>query len=252
MPVLAVEHLRKAFGGLTAVADLGFTLNAGEIVGLIGPNGAGKSTSFNLLTGVMPPDSGRITFLGRPVTGRPARAIARLGLARSFQHVKLVPGMSVIDNVTIGAHLRGRAGALRALFRLDRAEEARLFAEAARQIARVGLTAVAEQPATSLPLGQQRVAEIARALCLDPILLLLDEPAAGLRHGEKAELATLLRRLREEGMTILLVEHDMNFVMGLADRLVVMNFGTKLAEGPATDVRNNATVIAAYLGSDGG
>ena len=247
--ILAVDHLEKRFGGLVAVNDLSFAVRVGEIVGLIGPNGAGKSTSFNLITGVASPSAGTVALFGQPITGLPPPAIARHGIARSFQHVKLVPGMSVIENVAIGAHLRGQAGALAAICRRDRAEEAQIFAEAARQLDRVGLTQLADRPADSLALGQQRVVEIARAMCLDPVLLLLDEPAAGLRHVEKAELAALLRRLRDEGMSILLVEHDMEFVMGLVDRLVVMDFGTKLAEGPAEQIRRNPAVIEAYLGA---
>ena len=247
--VLNVQGLQKRFGGLIAVNDVSFTVTAGEIVGLIGPNGAGKSTSFNLISGVADPTSGQVDLLGQRLTGLAAPAIAALGVARSFQHVKLIPGMSVIENVAIGAHLRGHAGPLAGVLRLDRAEERGLFAEAARQLARVGLTDQSDRPATDLALGQQRVVEIARALCLDPVLLLLDEPAAGLRHHEKSELAALLRRLRAEGVAILLVEHDMDFVMGLTDRLVVMDFGTKLAEGRAEDVRRDPAVIEAYLGS---
>jgi len=249
-PVLEVTALRRTFGGLVAVNDISFSAGAGEIVGLIGPNGAGKSTTFNLITGVDTPSGGAVRFRGADISARPARAIARLGIARSFQHVKLVPTMSVIENVAIGAHLRGHAGALSGILRLDRTEDARLYAEAARQLTRVGLAEVADRPATSLALGQQRIIEIARALCLDPVLLLLDEPAAGLRHNEKADLADLLRRLRAEGMTILLVEHDMDFVMGLTDRLVVMDFGTKLAEGSPEQIRTNPAVIEAYLGAD--
>ncbi len=248
-PVLQATALRKTFGGLVAVNDVAFHLNAGEIVGLIGPNGAGKSTTFNLLTGVATPTAGQVRVLGQDMTHATPQRVARLGVARSFQHVKLVPGMSVIENVAIGAHLRGRMGALPGLLRLDRTEEAALFTEAGRQLDRVGLLAEAARPADSLALGQQRVVEIARALCLDPALLLLDEPAAGLRHAEKAELAALLRRLRDDGVTILLVEHDMEFVMGLTDRLVVMEFGTKLAEGPAAEIRANPAVIEAYLGA---
>ncbi len=248
-PVLQATDLRKVFGGLVAVSDLSLDLQAAEIVGLIGPNGAGKSTTFDLLSGVSVPTSGRVQFLGNPVSGRGGPAVARLGIARSFQHVKLVGSMSVLENVALGAHLRGRAGPIRAMLRLDRPEERRLFAEAHRQLERVGLAALAGQPARSLALGQQRIVEIARALCLDPVLLLLDEPAAGLRHAEKQEMAALLRTLRGQGVTVLLVEHDMDFVMNLTDRLVVMNFGAKLAEGPAAAIGRDPVVIEAYLGS---
>jgi branched-chain amino acid transport system permease protein len=247
--LLEVAGLTRRFGGLIAVNEIGFAMQAGEIVGLIGPNGAGKSTTFNLLTGVDRPDAGAVRFLGEPITGASPQSIARHGIGRSFQHVKLVAGMSVIENVALGCHLRGHAGPLAALLRRDRAEEARLFAEAARQLERVGLLEDADRPAGTLALGRQRIVEIARALCLDPVLLLLDEPAAGLRHAEKRTLAALLRRLRGEGMGILLVEHDMGFVMTLADRLVVMDFGTKLAEGQAAAVRQDQAVIAAYLGA---
>jgi branched-chain amino acid transport system permease protein len=248
-PLLEVAGLTRRFGGLVAVNEVGFAMEAGEIVGLIGPNGAGKSTTFNLLTGVDRPDAGAVRFLGQAITGQTPQAIARHGIGRSFQHVKLVAGMSVIENVALGCHLRGHAGPIAALLRRDRAEEARLFAEAARQLERVGLLEDADRPAGTLALGRQRIVEIARALCLDPVLLLLDEPAAGLRHAEKQTLAALLRRLRGEGMGILLVEHDMPFVMTLADRLVVMDFGTKLAEGAAAEVRHDQAVIAAYLGA---
>ncbi len=247
--VLEASGLRRSFGGLVAVDRLDLALAGREIVALIGPNGAGKSTIFNLLTGVLRPSAGRLRFMGRAIERASPNLAARLGIGRTFQHVKLVPGMSVIENVALGAHLRGRAGPVRAMLRLDRAEEARLFAEAARQLDRVGLLVSANQPADSLALGQQRLVEIARALCLDPILLLLDEPAAGLRHAEKLELAALLRQLREDGHTILLVEHDMGFVMSLADRVVVMQFGTKLAEGDPASIRADPAVISSYLGA---
>ncbi len=248
-PLLEVEAVRKQFGGLVAVNDLSFAVHAGEIVGLIGPNGAGKSTTFALISGALPLTSGRVLLRGESIGSRPPYEIARRGLGRTFQHVKLIGTMSVLDNVAIGAYLRGTSGVLRAALKLDRAEEARVRAEAARAIERVGLGAHVHDPAGSLALGQQRIVEIARALASDPALLLLDEPAAGLRYLEKQELARLLRALKGQGMTILLVEHDMDFVMGLTDRLVVMDFGEKLAEGTPADIQRNEAVREAYLGS---
>ncbi len=246
--LLVAKNVQKYFGGLVAVRNLGFSVKAGEIVGLIGPNGAGKSTTFNLLTGVDRASMGDIAYLGEPIQNKAARQIARLGVARTFQHVKLAPHMSVLENVALGAHLRGKANAFAALLRLDRAEEARIFKEAAAQIERVGLLEDMHKPAGALALGQQRIAEIARALCLDPALLLLDEPAAGLRFGEKQQLAALLAKLRENGVSVLLVEHDMDFVMKLTDHLVVLDFGTKIAEGDPKSVSVNPAVLEAYLG----
>jgi branched-chain amino acid transport system permease protein len=246
--VLQVQDVRKEFGGLVAVNDISFELRAGEIMGLIGPNGAGKSTTFNLISGVQPLTAGSVRFMGTRIDGRPARQIARMGIARSFQHVQLLPDMSVLENAMLGAHLRERAGVVAAALRLDRVGEAALRREAVRQLERVGLTDVMDQPAGSLPLGRQRIVEIARALCCDPILLLLDEPAAGLRYQEKQALATVLDQLRCEGMSLLLVEHDMDFVMRLTDHLLVMDFGTRLAEGVPADIQANPAVLEAYLG----
>jgi ABC-type branched-subunit amino acid transport system ATPase component/ABC-type branched-subunit amino acid transport system permease subunit len=246
--LLEVSKARKQFGGVIAVNDVSFDVQASEIVALIGPNGAGKSTTFNLITGVLPATSGHISVLGRPIHHAVPQQIVKLGISRTFQHVKLVPDMSVLENVAIGAHLRGHSGALSSMFRLDRADEARLLAEAARQIERVGLADQIDAPAGSLSLGQQRIVEIARALCVDPMLLLLDEPAAGLRHMEKQRLAALLRQLRDGGMSVLLVEHDMGFVMDLADRVVVLDFGTKIAEGAPEAIKRDPEVIKAYLG----
>ncbi|MDH7799030.1 MULTISPECIES: branched-chain amino acid ABC transporter ATP-binding protein/permease [unclassified Beijerinckia] len=247
--LLSVEGLQKRFGGLVAVNQVDFAIDAGEIVGLIGPNGAGKSTTFNLITGLQRASGGRVRLAGRTISGLPSRRIARLRVARTFQHVKLVPSMSVLDNVAIGAHLRSHSGVLQALLRLDRTEEARVFAEAMRALERVGLAERAGDETGSLALGQLRIVEIARALCMDPVLLLLDEPAAGLRHHEKAALATLLKALAQSGVTILIVEHDMEFVMNLCDRLVVLNFGSKLADGLPEAVRTDPQVLIAYMGA---
>jgi ABC-type branched-subunit amino acid transport system ATPase component/ABC-type branched-subunit amino acid transport system permease subunit len=247
--LLQIDHARKQFGGVIAVNDVSFDVQAREIVALIGPNGAGKSTTFNLITGVLTASSGRISVLGKSIDNAPPQEIVKLGISRTFQHVKLVPDMTVLENVAIGAHLRGQSGAIASMFRLDRADEARLLAEATRQIERVGLGDQINQLAGSLSLGQQRIVEIARALCVDPLLLLLDEPAAGLRHMEKQQLAGLLRQLRDGGMSVLLVEHDMGFVMDLADRIVVLDFGTKIAEGTPAAIKTNPDVIKAYLGA---
>ena len=246
--LLRVEAIRKEFGGLVAVKNVSFEINAGEIVGLIGPNGAGKSTMFNLISGDLPRTEGDVIFASEKISGlRPAQ-IAKRGLSRTFQHVKLIPGMTVLENAMLGAYLRTSDGVFAAGLRLNRANEAKVRAEAAAQLKRVGLEEHMYALAGSLSLGKQRIVEIARALCADPVLLLLDEPAAGLRHLEKQELAKLLNVLREEGLSVLIVEHDMDFVMNLVDRIVVMEFGKKIAEGLPHEIRSNPEVLAAYLG----
>ncbi len=243
-----MKEARKTFGGLVAVNDVSFSIRAGEIVGLIGPNGAGKSTIFNLISGVAPLSGGTVSFKGRRIDGHPSREVARLGMARTFQHVKLVPGMTVLENVALGCYVRSSTGSVKAMLRLDRAEERRALHEAEKQLRRIGLDAQVHELAGNLPLGPQRLVEIARALASDPSLLLLDEPAAGLRHKEKEALAAVLRQLREEGLSLLLVEHDMDFVMNLTDRIVVMEFGTKLIEDTPAEVQKSPAVRAAYLG----
>ena len=246
--VLDTTEVSKRFGGLLANNKVNLDVRAGEIHALIGPNGAGKSTFFNLISGVDDLSSGVVNLLGRDMAGQPSRVFAAAGLSRTFQHVRLLGTRSVLDNVALGAHQRGHSGWIASMLRLDRAEESALLDEARRHIVRCGLGEHMHEAAGALALGQQRVVEIARALAGQPSILLLDEPAAGLRHLEKLALSELLTQLREQGLAILLVEHDMEFVMNIADRVTVMEFGQVIARGSPAEVQANPQVLAAYLG----
>jgi branched-chain amino acid transport system permease protein len=248
--LLEVSGVSKRFGGLLAVDNISLQLRSREILGLIGPNGAGKSTLFNLITGMHAPDSGTIRFKGRNITNMPPVKVFALGIARTFQHVQFRPEMSAIECVALGAHLRGNAGMIGAALRLNHNEERQLLSEAAYRLNEVGLGDQLLMPVGSLALGQQRLVEVARALCSDPLVLMLDEPAAGLRYNEKQALMRVLERVRDSGVSILIVEHDMEFIMQLVDRLMVMEFGAQIAVGKPKAIQSDSRVIEAYLGAD--
>ena len=252
MSLLAVEGLCKSFGGLRAVHDIGFEVAEGCIKAIIGPNGAGKTTLFNLIFGSSVPDGGRVTFAGgRLTTGRPHKQVAA-GMARTFQHIRLFPQMSALENVMVGGHTRGRAGFLSGLFPLPRThrEERFIRDQALAAMRFLGIEALAGNDATQLAYGEQRSVELARALASKPKLLLLDEPASGLNMRETVELGKLIRRIRESGVTVLLVEHDMGLVMGISDEIVVLCQGQKIPEGEPLAIQKNAEVVRAYLGDE--
>jgi branched-chain amino acid transport system ATP-binding protein len=251
-PVLETSGLVRRFGGVVAVNHVSLSIEPGELHGVIGPNGAGKSTLFHLITGQLRPSAGTVTYEGRRIEGLPAHRRCQLGVGIAFQTVRLFPDMTVRENVMVGAQPWTRTGFWEAALRLPRhRREEKLIREAAdAAVARVGLGAYTERHAGSLPLGLQRAVQVARALCGRPHLLLLDEPASGLRAAERAHLAALLKQLRQAGLTMLLVEHDVAFVTGLADRMTVLDRGEIIATGTPVEIRRDPTVIAAYLGQE--
>jgi branched-chain amino acid transport system ATP-binding protein len=248
---LAVEDLAVDFGGVAALAGVSFEVRPATITSLIGPNGAGKTTAFNAITGYLRPRRGRVSFGDQPLTGRRPCDIARRGIVRTFQKTSVFPSLAVLDNVLIGLHLRGRAGFLAVVTgrRTVAAEEARLRAEAEAIIAFVGLERRRADAASSLPYGEQRLVELAVALATQPRLLLLGEPGAGMTGAEKQRLVELIRRVREQGVTVFLVEHDMRLVMGISDTVIVLNHGRVIAQGPPAAIQAHPDVIRAYLGS---
>jgi len=251
-PLLEVRGLAKGFGGVMAVNDVDFAVRDGQIKAMIGPNGAGKTTIFNLITGVFPPSRGSVAFRGRPIVGLGPHAIAALGIGRTFQAVHLFGEMTVLENVMLGRHARSRSGLLASALRTAsmRREEREIREASLTILDAVGLRDKAGQVAASLPYGEQRLTEIARALALEPAMLLLDEPAAGLNREEKARLGDLIRRLRGRGITLLLVDHHMDLVMGISDEVLVLNYGEKIAEGPPGEIQRHQGVITAYLGDE--
>jgi branched-chain amino acid transport system ATP-binding protein len=250
--LLEVDNVTLRFGGVVALNEVSFHIDKGEILGLIGPNGAGKTTCFNVMTGVYEPTSGGVRFLGQPLGKRKKFAITKLGIARTFQNIRLFANMTALENVLVGVDAHHTTGVGSAMFRLPkhRREEEQGYARSMELLEFMGLNGKADELARNLPYGDQRRLEIARALATNPQLLCLDEPAAGFNPAEKAKLMELIRTIRDQGYTVLLIEHDMRLVMGVTDRIVVLEFGRKIAEGSPAEIRDNPAVIAAYLGVD--
>lgn len=248
--MLEVCSLTQRFGGITALEDISFSVRKGEITGVIGPNGAGKTTLFNIVTGIYTQTSGSVALEGVDISSQPAEKLAAKGLVRTFQNIELFGNMSVLENVMLGLHTGSSCGLISCMFKMPwhLREERQIRSAALEWLAYCGISALADQKASNLPFGKGRLLEIARAMAVKPRILLMDEPAAGLNNRETVELARLIRRIRESGVTVVLVEHDMELVMDICDRIIVLNLGRKLAEGTPREIQENSAVIAAYLG----
>lgn len=248
--MLRLERITQVFGGLTALEDISFTAKSGEITGVIGPNGAGKTTLFNIVTGIYHQTAGAVYLNDRNVSGFPPEKLATLGMVRTFQNIELFGQMTVVENVMVGLHTKSKSGILSCALKLPgHLKEERVIRERAMQwLDFAGVTELCQTEAANLPFGKGRLLEIARAMALEPQIILMDEPAAGLNSRETVELAALIRKIRESGVTVVLVEHDMELVMDVCDSILVLNLGRKLAEGTPQEIQENPAVIAAYLG----
>jgi branched-chain amino acid transport system ATP-binding protein len=250
--VLRIDNVTKIFGGLTALQDVSFSVGSGEITGIIGPNGAGKTTLFNIVSGIYSPTNGTIYYEGKDITSYPPERLARLNMVRTFQGIELFNQMTVLENVMVGLHTKSRSGIFASILKLPGQirEERRIREQAARWLEFTGIADLADTMAANLPFGKGRLLEIARAMALEPHIILMDEPAAGLNSRETADLAVMIKKIRDSGVTVALVEHDMDLVMDICNRIVVLNLGCKLAEGTPREIQENEKVITAYLGED--
>lgn len=250
--MLRIDNVTKIFGGLTALQDVSFSVGAGEITGIIGPNGAGKTTLFNIVSGIYKPTAGKIFYEEKDITGYPSEKLARLSMVRTFQGIELFNQMTVLENVMVGLHTKSQSGIFASIFKLPGQvrEEKRIREQAAHWLEFTGIVDLADTKAANLPFGKGRLLEIARAMALEPHIILMDEPAAGLNSRETADLAVMINKIRDSGVTIALVEHDMDLIMDICNRIVVLNLGCKLAEGTPREIQENEKVITAYLGED--
>ena len=251
-PLLRIESITKIFGGLKALDEVSFTIRAGEITGIIGPNGAGKTTLFNIVTGIYSPTSGKVFYEGKDITGFPPEKLAGLSMVRTFQGIELFGHMTVLENVMVGLHTKSRSGIIASAFKLPGhvREERHIRERASSWLEFAGLADLANTEAANLPFGKGRLLEIARAMAIEPHIILMDEPAAGLNSRETSDLADLIKKIKDSGITVALVEHDMDLVMEICNRIVVLNLGHKLAEGSPREIQEDEKVITAYLGED--